>query len=200
MPINIKLSLPSCFEQAGMDRVAEWAGGVSTCVWWVMGIAVVADPPVSVHLIPGLLCSRHCLCNASLPKIMLSYVVLTEVCVSPCHVFLPERAALSQVSTLKGTSLTLYSTLGYSNKLFTKAATPPVLWHWFRFVFYFSLFHCFLEAICPTNPRVSHGLQLIAVPQLNVCQGPQWSFRPLKHTLMLTAELMNKTPETVKHF
>lgn len=111
-----------------------------------MGIAVVADPPVSVHLILGCLPGRRCLCNASLPKIMLSYVVLTEACVSPCHALLPERAAPSQVPTLKGTSLTLYSTLGYSNKLFV---TPPIFFNFYGIDSDLSPFSHFFIASLP---------------------------------------------------
>lgn len=83
--LTLNYPLRPALNRLGWTELQNEMGGGCTCmcVWWVMGIAVVADPPVSVHLTPGLHRGRRC--NAPLPKIMLSYIVLTEACISPCH-------------------------------------------------------------------------------------------------------------------
>lgn len=93
---------------------------------------------------------------------------------------------------------TLYSTLSCSIELFEEAAsTPPFFIFFFSYVASVQIFLLIgtfsivslPQSICPTNSAVSQGL----LCHLNVCQESQWSFRPLERTLVLTAEVMNKS-------
>lgn len=144
---------------------------------WALGIAQATNPPVSIHLISGV-APRSALpleCVIARDNAVVCCVDrgvrLFRLPASPWHLQL--RAA--QVPTLKGKTLTLYSTLSYSIKLLEKAAPTTLFYYFYGISLDFSSYrHFFIvslpQSICPTNSLASQGLQCMSVCYLDVCQ------------------------------
>lgn len=135
---------------------------------------------------------------------MLSYVVLTGACVFPrSSACLPESGTYSSEPhgcrhwkerpehTLQYIKLQYWA-------VWRGSFHPSIFFLFFTYVASVQIFLLIgtfsivslPQSICPTNSAVSQGL----LCHLDVCQESQWSFRPLERTLLLPAELMNKSP------